>query len=365
MRKRLDADLEGLRNDFASVRGEPFVHYFCPILHVDEKTSLCYGHVIPKSMDGRETVLQREDVDNGFGNFFEAEASDAIKHGLERDGLLQRALSGDPDEMKEIHRRFKTNTILNPGDSPIPVDVRMNNNETQLFVDREDLGDIATPFEAQFGVELDARSSILVTALKSSHLCWFSKMGYRYVFSEGGHVIAWALRSFYEEFIAPRRRPNRRKRGSLISDKVKGEVNRYCSQFANFVRPVPSECVAGMSEAIRAGTLASDTFLVLWDGKQIYGMLSFIKLGKHLVSVMTPIITDMRCFALINLAVSFELEYSVARWNSEMQRFDVEPSRGAKLVWPMANWPGKDLEGNPTTPLTIRDAAEIMIQSGR
>ena len=365
VKKRLVTDVEGLRNDFESVRGEPFKHYYCPILHVDEKTPLCYGHVVPKSVGGQETVIQREDVDNGFGFFFEAEARDAIRHGLERDGLLQKSISGDPDEVKEIHRRFKINTIFCPGDKPIRVNARKVNGETLFFVKREGLGDVGGHFEALFGVELDARSSMLVTALKASHLCWFRKAGYRYVFSNGGQVIAGVLRSFYKEFIAPRCGPNRKQRGSLISDEVKEEVNRHCSQFANFIRPVPPECVAALPESIQAGTLASDTFLVLWDGNQIYGRLSFIRLGKHLVSVMTPEITDARCWALINLAADFELEFSMASWNVKMGGVEVEPPKGAKLVWPRANWPGKDLDGNGMGPLSIRAAAEIVTRSGQ
>ena len=364
MKKPLGTDVEELRADFASVRGVPFAHYYCPILHVDEPVALCRGHVVPKSVGGRAMVLQREDVDNGFGDFFEAEAGDAIKHGLGRDDLLERVLSGDPDEVKEIRRRFKIETKLRPDGDPIKVDARKVDGETQFFVKPEYLDGIEGRLRAEFGVGLDARSSILVTALKASHLCWFRKEGYAYVFSNEGLVVAWALRSFYEEFIAPRRGPNRRKRGSLISEEVKDEVNQYCSQFANFIRPVLPRGVATLSDEIRAGTLDSGAHFVLWDGDDVYGRISFVKLGKTLVSVLTPVITDARGWALLNLAADFELEYSAARWSAERGRLEVAPPSGAKLVWPRANWSAADLEARARSPLTIREAAEAVTRSG-
>ena len=107
------------------------------------------------------------------------------------------------------------------------------------------------------GVGLDARSSILVTSLRTSHLAWFLLCGYRYVFSNEGLFVGWVLRSIYEKFIAPRRGPDRTKKGSLISDEVKREVDAYCFQFANIIRPLPGPALEGLPEAMRAGTPAS------------------------------------------------------------------------------------------------------------
>ena len=165
MRRPLGTDIEALRADFESVRGKPFEHYWCPILHVDEPAPLCKGHVVPKSMGGTSKVLQRQDVDNGFGEFFEAEAGDAIRHGVGRDDLLARILSGNPDDVKAIRRRFKIETMLDPDGESIKVDARRVDGEVQFFVRTEDLGGAAGDVMGLFGVGLDARSSILVTAL--------------------------------------------------------------------------------------------------------------------------------------------------------------------------------------------------------
>lgn len=363
MKKPLGTDIEELRADFASVRGEPFAHYYCPILHVDDRVALCHGHVVPKSMGGRTMVLQRQDVDNGFGFFFEAEASDAIKHGLERGDLLERVFFGDPADVKEISRRFKIEVKPHPDGKPIKLDPRKVNGETQFFAKSEHLDGVEGRTKAEFGVWLDARSSILVTALKASHLCWFHKAGYAYVFSNEGLVVARVLRSFYDEFIAQRLRIDRRRRGSLIHDERKREVNEYCSQFANFIRPVLPKGAAALPEGFRAGTLDSDAFMVLWDRDNPYGRISFVKLGETLVSVMTPITADARGWALLNLATAFELEYSAARWDARKGKFDVEPPRGEKLKWPQADW-SPDSTARPSRPLTIREAAEVVNRSG-
>ena len=304
-------------------------------------------------------------MDNGFGEFFEAEAGDAIRHGLGRDDLLARILSGNPDDVKAIRRRFKIETMLDPDGESIKVDARRVDGEVQFFVRTEDLGGAAGDLMGLFGVGLDARSSILVTALKSDHLGWFQKFGYSYVFSDEGIFVAWVLRSFYKEFMEPRRRAKKGSRGSLISDAVKDEVNRYCSQFANFIRPLLPEGVEALPAGMRQGTLESNLFFVLWDGDQVYGKISVVKLGGIHVAVMTPVIADARGWALIDLAENLELEHLIAGWNAEIGMIEMAPPAGRMLVWPRTDWSGTDAETDPTTPMTIREAAEIVIRSGR
>ena len=101
----LGMNLEQLKADFESVGGKPFEHFYCPILHVDEDVPPIKGHVVPESLGGRAMVLQRPDVDNGFGSFFEAEAGDAIRKGLDANPLdvVSRA---DPAEMRKLARIF-------------------------------------------------------------------------------------------------------------------------------------------------------------------------------------------------------------------------------------------------------------------
>ena len=46
MHPRLEARLNAVRADFEKWQGKPFRHFYCPILHVDERVPLQMGHII-------------------------------------------------------------------------------------------------------------------------------------------------------------------------------------------------------------------------------------------------------------------------------------------------------------------------------
>ena len=198
-------DLDRWRTDFESATGRPFRHFFCPILHADEDVELVQGHIVPRSLGGASTVLQRADVDNDFGAFFEAEATDAIRHGFDGNPL-DAIIRGAPDARK-ISRRFKVRLRAGEEDASVDVSYRTVGVRTGLFADADDLEsaigvlDAPTRFRALLGVELDPRSSILMTCLKTTHLAWFRRCGYRYVFSREGAFIATVLRYVYRHLI--------------------------------------------------------------------------------------------------------------------------------------------------------------------
>ena len=178
----LGTNLEELREDFESVRGKPFEYFYCPILHIDEDVPLTKGHVVPESMGGRSKVLQRRDIDNGFGSFFEAEAADAIVHGIDGDPL-DIVFRGDPDELRKIGRRFKFRAHFDGMDRPVDILPRKMGEEVKFFVSMEGLNEAlgriesAESLRGSLAVELDARSSILAASLRTSHLCWFQRCG--------------------------------------------------------------------------------------------------------------------------------------------------------------------------------------------
>ena len=365
-RKPLGTNIEDFRADFESVRGKPFEHFYCPILHVDEQAALTKGHIVPECLGGKSKVLQRTDIDNGFGSFFESEAGEAVLQGFDGNPL-DVVLRGDPEEMKKVSR-FKVRVRFDQKNQPIDVSSRKTGDQMGLFVARgaleKLLGELDKPtrLRADLGVELDARSSILATSMRTSHLCWFQKCGYRYVFSNEGIHVARVLRSFYENFISPRYGPNKTKKGSLASDQVKSEVDGYCFQFANFIRPWPRSSVETFPEEIQRGTLDSGHFIALWDGNQIYGRISIVKFGSKHFGVMTPIITDPRGWALVDLTANLRLEYSLASLDAEAGVYRVDPSTGHTLIWPSAF----ETTSPPTSrPVSIREAADIVVRSGR
>ena len=361
--KPLGTNLEQLNSDFESATGKPFKHFYCPILHEDEDVSLSSGHVVPESLGGRTKVKQRSDVDNSFGSLFEAEAADAIRLGLDGNPLdvVDRC---DPTEMKELSRRFELNLLIEGANKPVKAKPLKLGGEYGLYVrDQdlheslgEDLGDEV--HTGSIEVKLDSRSSILVTSLRASHLAWFRLCGYSYVFSNEGLIVASVLRSIYEEIIALRRKSGGKK-GTLVSEEVKRKVNEYCLQFANFCRPVSESLIADMPDEIREGTAVTGWFIALWDGDQIYGRISVVRLGNQYAAILTPVVTDPRGWALIDLAANLELVFSFARFDAESDCFRIGPASGRAI------WPTFDEQASNSPAINIRDAAQLVIDSGR
>ena len=361
---RLTSNIEHLRVDFKLATGKSFEHFFCPILHVDEDAPLTRGHIIPGSLGGTSRVLQRSDVDNGFGSFFEAEAIDAIRHGLDGHPLRQ-AFGGAPDERKRMARRFKLSVRFDGTHEFLNASYRKKDSQPAFFVAtgqlRKALGglDKPPPHKGVVAVDLDARSSILVTALRTSHLAWFQICGYRYVFSNEGLFVAFVLRSIYEKFIQPRHGPGKTKMGSLVSQQVKQQVNDFCFQFANFIRPVPRSVIDSYPEEIQRGTPDTGWFIALWDADQVYGRISIVKFGNHHFAIMTPVITDARGWALIDLAASFELESSFGRFHADAGICSIDLPNQRSI------WLSPSDEDRLSPPISINQAAQIVIDSGR
>lgn len=362
--KPFGTNIKHMNADYESVTGKPFRHFFCPILHVDENVRLAKGHVVPKSLGGTARVLQRKDVDQGFGSFFEAEAADAIQEGLDGNPV-EVLFGGNPDEMKKLSRRFSIRLLFEGTDKPINARYRTVGDDAGFSVATGDMAaalgerDGQRTLRGAVSLELDARSSILVTCLRTSHLAWFRLCGYPYVFSNEGIFVAWVLRSFYEKFIEPRYGPNRSKKGSLISEQVKREVDGYCLQFANCIRPFPESALEMFSEATQLGTQDTGRFLALWDGDQIYGKISILKLGNQRIAVMTPDITDPRGWALIDVAANLKLVVSEGWFDADAGTYRID-RLGKRAIWPSAK-----AEAMSSPILSIRQAAQCVIDSRR
>ena len=70
----LEERIEALRLDFASVRGKPFEHFFCPILMRDEPAEMCRAHIVNDALGTCKLWLpQRKDVDSFYGSVAEAD----------------------------------------------------------------------------------------------------------------------------------------------------------------------------------------------------------------------------------------------------------------------------------------------------
>ncbi len=322
------------------------------------------GHVVPKALGGGSRVWQRADVDNGFGSFFEAEAADAVRFGL--DGKPFDAIENvDTEALQKVRRRFKFSLWPEGANRPLAATVRKVGDQPGFFVDSDDLTRVMSSpsapdvMQGTVSVELDARSSMLITSLRSTHLAWFRMCGYRYTFSPGGLLLAEILRSVYREFIKPISGPNKKNRGSLISEEVKEMVDAYCRPFANLARPLNPPAIKLWPKELQQGTPQSGWFLALRDSGNVYGVVSVIKLGAQYVSVMMPSVLDARSWAFLDLAANLELEFSVGRFDPRKGAIELSP-RTSTVIWPSTDGATKNLPA-----ISISRAAKIVAQSGR
>jgi len=192
-----------LRDDFKSVTGKPFAHFFCPMLHEDQPAELCMGHVInsacPDSFRGR--VVQRKDVDGWYGAVFEAEFTTNV---LVRAMGIEKAMQ-DPSVRKKATVRilvgeeeleyYEDNGIDVPGHTLMaihfgqgdPVLLRIKKSKEELDTLR------AKGIQPTFVIGKDARIPAFVTLVKMAYLSLFRLLGYSYALNPDGKRIGHDL----------------------------------------------------------------------------------------------------------------------------------------------------------------------------
>ena len=224
--------LEALRTDYSSVSGEPFRHFFCPLLLEDEPAELCKAHLVNQAFGNpsRKWTVQRADVDNFYGAFFESSFID-----LERPQLIDGYLRGTSinagirpqlfHKGEEVGYYIPGNVVppnhsevlLQAGLQPIRLAIKLSPNEV-IKTESQDW---------QFVCEKDCRLQALVSVLKAAHLTLFEMLGYRYALSAGGIFLG---NSILGEFFKTNR--------SLTKSEVIGNASKHFPQYANLVRPV-------------------------------------------------------------------------------------------------------------------------------
>jgi hypothetical protein len=97
-------NLAVLQADYTRVNGSPFQHFFCPILHRDELTELCMGHIVSQKLPNycRARVVQRKDVDGFYGEVVEPEFATLIQA---RSGTLKDVVF-DPELGKKMRPKI-------------------------------------------------------------------------------------------------------------------------------------------------------------------------------------------------------------------------------------------------------------------
>ena len=325
IRKRLEL----LKTDYESVSNRPWQHFFCPILHRDEKTELCRGHVINEAFDNsdRSWTVQRKDVDNHYGTLFERDFL-----ALEQKGDLQ------VDEIladKKLARQFNP-TISLDGQS---VDFYKPNEDVPKYFSELTIDSSHRPVKLalkispaemeesldgrwEIAIDKDVRLPALASLLKSAHLTLFHMLGYRYVLSLGGYILG---KEILGDFFLKTRGMER------LSTLEKAKV--HFKKFQSLVRPVVK-----MSFDFE-GTLTDNTLFLCMSGDRLWAFNVLVRTGTQSHGVLVPILDDAESAARFHqfLECPFPtLAVKIARWDRVREVW--EGSSHTKMIeWPQAN----------------------------
>jgi hypothetical protein len=211
MSDRLNARVDKLREDFQAETGNPFNHFFCPILHVDEPVPLCEGHIINEKFGTCNAwVPQRQDFDNFFGSKVEADFVSALedrpKTAFDKwlDPKLNRRYRPQllsKGAAVEYYITKKTKPV--PGQTPVAVVDGAGKNVGNFVIKKapNEVKELHATDMQIVAVSPDTFvPAIVASVLKATHLTMFNLYGYRHVFSTAGLYLAGILRDFFEKY---------------------------------------------------------------------------------------------------------------------------------------------------------------------
>ena len=278
IRKRL----EQLRADYESASDRPWRFFYCPILHRDEETELCAGHVINQALEDtdRSWTVQRKDVDNHCGTLFEGDFM-----------ALEQKVALQVDEIladRKLARQFNPKIVI---DDQLVEHYRpegvVPKQHSELFVGSpgafERMALKISPAEMedvlggriQVTVDKDVRLAALASSLKSAHLSLFHLLGYRYALSSGGYVLG---KEILGDFVLKTRKMKRRR--ALEEAKV------HFGKYQSLVRPVVSLSFDSK------GTLTDGILFVCETGGKPWAFQVLIRTGTQLHAVMGPFLEE-------------------------------------------------------------------------
>ena len=275
--------LDALRSDFSSIAGRPFQHFYCPILFRDEDTALCQGHLVSDAFVGNDGAwtVQRKDVDEFFGAFFESDfqaIQERGKHHLfdiiknpKLSRLLRPRILREDQEVAFYVPAGKVPAAHSP--------VTFNKGETphvELVLKLRPSDFLASQqAKWQIGFEKDVRLPALVSILHSAHLIMFNLLGYRYALSAGGHFMGSdVLGKFVEQHAGKRKR------------EILAAARKHFSEFCNLARPV----LAAPSEMTETNT--DPVFYWCSGTPRPWAFVLFIKTGDSVHAAIVPTLTD-------------------------------------------------------------------------
>lgn len=326
MKDQVKSKLEELRADYSRIKGQPFTHFYCPILFQDEDVPLCEGHIINKAFrnTSRAWIVQRKDVDSFYGSRFESEFV-AIEYHTEN-------LS--PDKVfadKKLSKKFRPRILLD--DEPVEYFVAQGNipdHFTRIEFDSNgqsvQLGlkmppeDVSAAIDQNWELEVskDVRIPALVSLIKSGHLTLFEMLGYRYALSAGGYFVG---RQILGEFFHNNYNESR---STTLEN-----ASQFFREFVSMVRPVEAHSLD------LQGTITDKQMLICkGSGGFPWALIVFIKTSQKLHSVMIPVLDQPDAATTFMSFLQNENEFiDVVPCRFRQDHWEVN-KESVRLIWP-------------------------------
>jgi hypothetical protein len=327
--RALTEKLAELRADYEKVVGQPFEHFYCPILFRDDHTPLCRAHIINAAFrdSARRWTVQRKDVDGFYGAFLESEflaiqergkhdpvdvlINKQLAHRLQPKIALSGREVGHYFPKGRVPAAFSEVTVKREGKPTVRLALKLHPSEMLA----------ALQVNCQIMIERDVRIAALGSLLKAAHLTLFDMLGYQYALSAGGYFVGHDI---IGEFF----------RNSVGKAKatIQKNADRHFRQFVNLVRPVVSA-----PDALKGTT--SDGLIYLCIGASgPWALLTLIRTGKSLHAVVVPALENAEVAARF---VAFLTE-PPPRFEGRLARFVNDQWEVSKapttFVWPAANF---------------------------
>lgn len=335
MNAELAAKLAKLRSDYATVRGRPFEHFYCPILFRDEAAPVCQAHIINEGFrdSARRWTIQRADLDAFYGTYLEADflaIQERSKHDLSHillDNRLRRQLRPKLLLDGKALEFYAADGAIPSTFTELQVDRGLDKEPARLALKldpSEALRRLSGKLEIE--VKMDIRIAALGALLKAAHLTHFELQGYRYALSAGGHFLGFDVlgRFFLNHVKAGKSRPKR------LKERILSSAEEHFGEFVNLVRPVtswPKELT---------GTI-SDRFVYMCVGSPLpWGIITFIRTADVMHAVLVPVMEDAEAgarFVRFLKEPTSSIEVKLARFSWDHWEVSPTPTR---LQWPEA-----------------------------
>jgi hypothetical protein len=321
--------LKLLREDYTRVNGNPFKHFLCPVLGMDEDVPLCMGHIVndacPNSFPGR--VVQREDVDHFYGSLVEADFTGLVQAWTigPKNALLDPVLSKklkpkflvDGEEWAHHHDRGhsspkQTRLALYFDDGkPIPWVLHKSLEEVTA----------ASGKSLSLACGMDCRLSALVSLIKAAHLTLFSLLGYSYALSGAGLEIGpMTLGRFF------------RTHGHEKPADARKSAVEFFRPCVNMMRPL-----AGHTGEPPLGTIEDHRAEVCFTPEGVmFGIVIYVRTNQQVHAMMMPVFDEVCRAVAYHRFLNNDnqsVRMHVAPFNVEEKRLVVS-QQSREVTWP-------------------------------